>query len=153
MGESRGLSELRRTLFEDVLYPPHDPRHASREYARTHRHLVVTLDTPCWICGVKHSDVLKMDEHERDLHQIETHHMELEWAAANGVDLALVMKDFPALDDEKALQEWLDSEGNMLVLCATHHRGARTGIHSITYPAWKLQRWQSGRFTFIEQPA
>ena len=147
------MSELRRTLVEDIWYPPHEPRRASPEYARTHHRLVVDLDEPCWVCGVRHSDVQKMPLQEQKPWQLETHHDELEWAAANGVDLAKITADFPAiLDDRAKLRDWLDSEGNMLVLCATHHRGSRTGIHSITYPAWKLQRWQSRDWIFIAQP-
>jgi hypothetical protein len=146
------VSELRRQLVEDVFYPPHEPRKASSEYRRVHRELVVTRDEPCWICGLRNSDVEEMASMKRRLWQLETHHDELEWAAANGVDLALVMRDFPDLTDEAALREWLDSEGNMLVLCATHHRGARTGIHMVTYPAWKLQRWQGRGWTFVTQP-
>lgn len=149
------MPELHRTLVEDVFYPPHEPRKASPEYGRTHRRLVVELDEPCWICGIRHSDVAEIpDPAERRRWQLETHHDELEWAAANGVDLTLITRDFPAiLNNPARLRDWLDSEGNMLVLCATHHRGARTGIHSITYPAWKLQRWQGKDWTFVTQPA
>lgn len=147
------MSELRRTLIEDIFYPPHEPRKASSEYKKTHHKLVVEMNEPCWICGVRHSDVLKMTPEQVKLWQMETHHDELEWAAANGVDLATITKDFPViLADPVKLREWLDSEGNMLVLCATHHRGSRTGIHSITYPAWKLQRWQTKNWLFIPQP-
>jgi hypothetical protein len=137
------VSELKRTLVEDVLYPPHDPRKASAEYSRTHHHLIYVMDEPCWICGIRRSTGGAM----------ETHHDELEWAAANGVDLGLVTKDFPTImADREKLRDWLDSEGNMLVLCAVHHRGARTGIHTISYPAWKLQRWQGKDWTFVTQP-
>lgn len=135
------MTELKRTLVEDIFYPPHDPRKASAEYTKVHHHLVVELDTPCWICGITHSQGGAM----------ETHHDEIEWAAANGVDLQLVMKDFPAITDEATLKAWLDSEGNMLVLCEKHHRGGKTGIHMITYPAWKLQRWQGSDWTFIDE--
>jgi hypothetical protein len=148
------VSELKRDLVEDVFYPPHEPRKASQEYRRVHRKLVREMDEPCWICGVRYSDVQKMDPEGQKRWQMETHHDELEWAAANGVDLSLITKDFPAIvGDPKKLRDWLDSEGNMLVLCATHHRGSRTGIHSITYPAWKLQRWQGKAWTFIQQPS
>ena len=134
------MSELNRTLEEAVAYPPHDPRKASAEYTKVHYKLVVDLDEPCWICGITHSQGGAM----------ETHHSHIEWAAATGVDLKLVMQDFPSLTDEPKLREWLDSEGNMLVLCATHHRGSRKGIHMITYPAWLLQRYQGKSFTFIQ---
>jgi len=133
------MTELKRTLVEDILYPPHDPRKASDEYAKVHHKLVYELDSPCWICGITHSQGGKM----------ETHHNHIEWAAANGVDLSLIIKDFPDLSDEDKLHDWIDSEGNMLVLCEKHHRGSRHGIHMITYPAWLLQRYQGKQWTFI----
>jgi hypothetical protein len=153
------MSELKRTLIEDVFYPPHEKRHASTLYRKTHNKLILEMDTPCWICGIRHSDVVKLPKEEQSKWQMETHHSELEWAAASAfatdkkmlqklsVDFALIM------NDPDKLRQWLDSEGNMLVLCATHHRGLRTGIHSITYPAWKLQRYEyDGGFQFIANP-
>lgn len=133
------MSILHRTLDELVAYPPHEPRKASAEYGRIHHDLVVTRDEPCWICGIRHSEGGAM----------ETHHAHLEWAAANGVDPARILADFPEAND---LRQWLDSEGNMLVLCAAHHRGQHTGIHAISYPAWLLQRYQEPqRWQFIDQ--
>lgn len=144
------MSRLARTLHELAWYPDHDPRRASAEYRHTHDHLVIELDSACWICGVRHSTGGAM----------ETHHSELEWAAErafedDAVMLAKLVSDLhekitAATPD--AVREFLDSEGNMLVLCADHHRGPYTGIHSITYPAWKLQRYQfshEGAFQFV----
>lgn len=149
------MSELRRQLLEDVFYPPHEKRKASSLYRKTHKHLIIELDEPCWICGIRHSDWLKIKERDPEIApklQLETHHDELEWAAANGVDLTKITADFKEImGDPVKLRHWLDSENNMLVLCAQHHRGSRTGIHTITYPAWKLQRWQ-GSWVFIAQP-
>ena len=82
---------------------------------------------------------------------METHHFHFEWAAQNGLDLEKVMADWPKITDREKLAEWVDSEGNMLVLCAEHHRGQHCGIHMISYPAWLLQRYQ-GDFVFIAQP-
>lgn len=134
-------SEAHRSLDELIYYPKHDPRRASSEYRAVHHHLVYELDERCWICGITHSAGGAM----------ETHHAHVEWAAAAGVDLSKIVQDFPDVTDEKALRKWLDSEGNMLVLCAKHHRGPHTGIHMITYPAWLLQRYQGTGFTFIPQ--
>lgn len=149
------MSELRRDLVEDVFYPPHEKRKASNLYRKTHHKLVYEMNEPCWICGITHKDWNKIqDKAQRQRWQLETHHDELEWAAANGVDLHKITQDFKEImEDRNRLRQWLDSEGNMLVLCATHHRGSRTGIHMISYPAWKLQRWQSQEWTFINQPA
>ncbi len=158
------MTELKRTLLEDAFYPSHDPRKASPEYAKTHHRLVVEMDEPCWICGIRHSDVLKLPALEQRRWQIETHHAELEWAAETAFDtshpenekaveqLAKLTADHAEIQNDPArLREWLDSEGNMLILCATHHRGAGTGIHAITYPVWKLQRYQvDGGWQFVK---
>ncbi|MDE2098593.1 MAG: hypothetical protein KGL39_15165 [Patescibacteria group bacterium] len=144
------MSKLDRTLHEVAWYPPHDPRKASSEYRHVHHQLVVAMDEPCWICGIKHSTGGNM----------ETHHAELEWAAERAFEddpkmLAALVADFKlklAAPDE--LRQWLDSEGNMLVLCDKHHRGPFTGIHSITYPVWKLQRYQhAGGWEFVKADA
>jgi hypothetical protein len=82
---------------------------------------------------------------------METHHAHFEWASQNGLDLEKVAQDWPDLTDRAKLAEWVDSEGNMLVLCATHHRSQHQGVHMISYPAWLLQRYQGEDFTFIEQ--
>jgi hypothetical protein len=137
------MSVLKRQLDELVAYPPHPPRTSSPTYVKTHHHLVYTLDAPCWICGIRHSQG----------GALETHHYRFEWASQFGLDLKKVEADFPDLTDETKLGEWVDSEGNMLVLCATHHRSKYEGIHEITYPAWLLQRYQGNEFTFIEQHA
>lgn len=125
-----------RQLTEAVAYPAHEPRKASAEYHRVHQHLVYELDEACWICGVRQSQ-LPTGEH------METHHDELEWALANAADPAKILADFPVMGaaDEPHLRAWLDSEANMLVLCSAHHRFGLTGIHMITYPAWKAQRY------------
>ncbi len=131
-----------RTLTESIWYPEHDPRKASKLYRKVHHRLVYELDEPCWICGVRHSDGGEM----------ETHHWHVEWALANRIDPKKIIKDFPfemwTLGGTTpgttyliALRRWLDSEGNMLVLCSACHRHGLVGIHSITYPAWVAQRW------------
>lgn len=135
------MSTLHRTLDELVEYPHHAKRKESPTYVRTHHHLVYELDAPCWICGIRHSTGGKM----------ETHHYRFEWASQFGLDLEKVAADFPDLTDRTRLAEWVDSEGNMLVLCDAHHRGKHVGIHEISYPAWLLQRYQGPEFTFIDQ--
>src|ERR1039458_3832947 len=132
---------LHRSLDELVAYPPHEPRTESPTYVKTHHHLIFVLDAPCWVCGIRHSTGGKM----------ESHHAHFEWASQNGLDLEKVTADWPDITDRAKLAIWVDSEGNMLVLCAAHHRGKYTGIHEITYPAWLLQKYEGEDFTFISQ--
>lgn len=132
-----------RRLMETIAYPEHDPRTESEEYKRVHHHLVVELDEPCWICGVRNSTLRDPEKNPRGAKQMETHHYHVEWALANAIDPAKILADFPDLGaaDAEHLRQWLDSEGQMLVLCDTCHRHPLYGIHSITYPAWVAQRW------------
>lgn len=131
-----------RRLSESIAYPDHAPRKPSAEYTRVHHHLVVTLDEPCWICGVRRSTLNDPAQNPDGAIQVETHHFHLEWALANAADSAKVYRDFPEMGaaDDPHLRAWLDSEGQMLVLCDVHHRHAFYGIHMITYPAWTAQR-------------
>jgi hypothetical protein len=137
-----------RRLVESVYYPDHDPRKASAEYGRVHQHLVYDLDEPCWICGVRQSQ-LPDGEHN------ETHHWTVEWALANSIDPAKILAQFPTMGaaDEEHLRDWLDSEGNMLVLCARCHRHGLYGIHSTTYPAWVAQKYQQDGWDLVNGPA
>lgn len=135
------MATLHRLLDENVAYPPHEPRTASATYRKTHEHLVNSLDAPCWTCGIRKSQGGTM----------ETHHNHFEWASQFGLDLDKVVADWPEITDTEKLAEWVDSEGNMLVLCATHHRSKYEGIHEISYPAWVLQRYQGHDWTFIQQ--
>jgi hypothetical protein len=132
---------FQRSLDELVSYPPHEPRQVSPRYAATRNHLIEIMDAPCWICGIRKSEGGKM----------EAHHTHFEWASQNGLDPEKVTADWPEVTDREKLADWVDSEGNMLVLCAAHHRGKYTGIHEISYPAWLLQRYEGEGFEFIDQ--
>lgn len=135
-----------RQLLENVWYPDHDPRTASSKYKKVHHHLVYEIDEPCWICGIRQSQ-LPRGEH------METHHQHVEWALVNSMDPEKIIKDFPEMGEASSinLRNWLDGEGNMLVLCEAHHRHVLTGVHSITYPIWQAQRWQFDNINLIPQ--
>lgn len=136
-----------RTLHESIAYPEHDPRKASAEYTKVHHHLVYELDEACWICGVRQSQLPK-GQH------METHHWVLEWALANAADPAKILAGFPEMGaaDDPHLRQWLDSEANMLVLCARDHRGGLRGIHMVTYPAWVAQKYLRDDWDLVEGP-
>jgi hypothetical protein len=147
--------EQTRSLTESVFYPEHQSRKASAEYREVHHRLVYELDEPCWICGVRNSTLKDPAQNPRGSTEMETHHWHVEWALTNSIDPALIITDFPALGaaDDAHLRQWLDSEGNMLVLCDVCHRHGLYGIHSITYPAWQAQRWQRAGWDLAHGPA
>ena len=131
-----------RTLHETIWYGEHAHRTESPEYRKTHHHLINVLDEPCWVCGVRKSTLGDPKQNPHGATQLETHHSALEWALESAVDPAKVYADFPEMGaaDDAHLRAWLDSEGNMLVLCDVHHRHGFYGIHMVTYPAWVAQR-------------
>jgi hypothetical protein len=134
-----------------VRVPEHDPRAESPEYAKVHHHLIYELDEGCWLCGVRHSTLNDPAQNPRRARQMETHHGWVEWSMANAMDPAKVIRDFPPMGsaDDAHLRSWLDSEGNMLVLCDVCHRSRLRGIHSITYPIWVVYRWLRADFDLI----
>lgn len=144
-----------RRLTETVWYPEHQSRKASAEYRAVHHRLIYEMDEPCWICGVRNSTLGDPQQNPRGATAMETHHWHVEWALANSIDPAKIVADFPALGtaDDGHLRQWLDGEGNMLVLCDACHRHGLYGIHSITYPAWQAQRWQRAGWDLARGPA
>ncbi len=142
MVERSTVHELKRTLNEDVFYPPHPPRSESPEYQAVHKKLIDEMDEPCWICGLRKSTGGNM----------ETHHFAIEWALEGAVDPAKVTPEFPDVTDEASLRAFIDSEANMLVLCDRHHRHVEEGIHSLTYPVWRAQRYVRDGYKLTEEP-
>lgn len=141
-----------RALKEAVFYPAHDARTESPAYAKAHHHLVVVLDLPCLVCGVKNSTLGDTTVNKVGAHDMETHHHVVEWALQNAIDLgkfneriwpALQARHpgtYPAPFTQQTMLDFIDhSEDNLWVLCDVHHRHSLVGIHSITGPIWAAQ--------------
>ncbi len=153
-------SKLIRTLRETALYPPHPPRKATALYNKSHHRLVVELDRPCLVCGVRNSDL--QDPARRNdskinpwgAKQLESHHRIVEDSLANAIDVAKFNKHIvPGLlkhtgDEAKFGHDFTQDEMvafihgdelNLWILCDVHHRHSAVGIHSITYSVWSVQ--------------
>lgn len=65
--------------------------------------------------------------------QTEIHHFYVEYSAGTEVDWDSVKKDVDIDNPDDAL--------NLIPLCHKHHMGVGTGIHMVSYPAWKLQKY------------
>lgn len=115
----------------EAYYPEHLPRPRDPHYHlfEAARKRLLACGGGCWRCG------------ERG--KLECHHNQVEFAVANGCDREKLARDFPqyAFDSDEAFLEWVESEGNLLILCAKCHRGPIDGIHSIPYPTWIWKRW------------
>lgn len=141
----------RRLLDEIAFYPAHDKRVETPEYKAVHKHLVVELDLPCLVCGVRHSTLQDKGKNRYGAKAMETHHHVIEWALANAVDagkfndillphLKVRHPQNPAYSKPFTAQDvaaWVDhSPDNLWVLCDVHHRAKYFGIHEISYPIW-----------------
>lgn len=121
--------EQRTTLHLVYCYPEHEPRADDPHYAlfnAARERLKRQGLLKCWVCGSTESPQL--------------HHAHVEFALANGIDLASFAAHYPDLLPEvtdEAFQAFVEGDGNLTVLCALHHIG-REGIHVIPYPAWQL---------------
>ncbi len=71
--------------------------------------------------------------------QLEAHHVKIEFAHLNDVDIAKFNKAYglDLTDDE--FKVYVEQEGNLEILCELHHRG-QEGIHSLAEPEWNLIR-------------
>lgn len=122
-----GEHEFIETDHVDVFYPDHPPRTESALFRKTKRLLIERLDQGCFICGSKEKR--------------EVHHYYAEWAFANAIDWEKMQRIHPAFDWRYFNEpgDFIDSQYNMLVLCAKHHRHPQHGIHHLPLPIWQAQ--------------
>ena len=130
--------EFKEDVDVDVWYPDHAPRTTSNLFAQSRKHVIDDLDTPCYICGSKTNR--------------ELHHFHVEWAFAGAVDWDKMKTLYPDFNwaTFKTAEDFVDSEYNMMVLCATHHRLKNRGIHSMPYPLWIMQRHKLDSFVMFD---
>lgn len=121
-----------------VHFPEHearesDPHHADfAEYKRRRK------EAGTWYCDFAHQ--YRDDTSECDLSgPLECHHAVIEFALANGVNLARLEKWYPGVSQE-GIGAWLDQAQNLILLCRWHHRG-HGGVHVLSasdYEAYKF---------------
>lgn len=130
--------EFKETITIDIYYPDHPPRTESSLFTRTKHHLIKVLDTPCWVCGTKENR--------------EVHHFHAEWADEGGIewDKMRILHPAFAWSTFNEPSDFIDSEYNMKILCATHHRLKNHGIHMLSYPIWIMQRNKREDFIFAK---
>lgn len=147
----------RRTLREVVAYPEHGPRESDSHYKifnHARHHLIEVLGAGCWIGGATLAQVKAglPDGHRcAGARQLEAHHAVAEFAGLNEVDWQKVAKDFPqaGLHSDEDFLRFAESEAGLMILCDVHHRHPGKGIHSVTYPAWLLDRYAEAGWEFL----
>jgi len=141
-------------LRELAFYPPHDKRIETAQYKAVHKKMVVEMDLPCLVCGVRNSVLKDKKKNPYGAKQLETHHHIVEWALSNAISAERFNKtllpnlrhkhpnkaEYKKEFSDQQVHDWVDhSEDNLWVLCDVHHRAKYLGIHEITYPIWAPQ--------------
>lgn len=123
-----------------ILTPSHDPRQDTPEYLAAHHRLVVELDSPCEICGVRNSTLENPAQNPFQAVQIHTHHHPIERSLMNACDVGKVGAIFPNVVDQETLEAFVDSVHNLMVLCDKCHVGPQ-GIHHLPATAFAVLRF------------
>lgn len=147
----------KRTLHEVVAYPPHEPRKSDPHYKifeEARRRLIHELNAGCWIGGANLAQIkagLPGEHRCSGAKQLEAHHAIAEFSGLNEIDWQKVAKDFPqaGLHSDEDFLRFAESEGGLMILCDKHHRSPGLGIHSVTYPAWLLDRYVRDDWEFL----
>lgn len=75
--------------------------------------------------------------------QLELHHRIIEFSLQNGVDLAVLEKDFPGISDPTTVGAWVESDQNFEWLCSYHHRG-HGGVHVAAAADFEAEKYVKG---------
>src|SRR5579885_1488185 len=95
------------SLRTRVITPGHPPRRETETYRHSHHQLVVVLDKPCEICGVRNSTLSDPAQNPVHARCIETHHYPVEWSYANLVDWRKVHQDYPEVVSQQTFEAWI----------------------------------------------
>ena len=128
-----GAHKQMMNLHLAVSIPEHEPRESDPHYHLFNQAKAKIKKAGLWKCAI--NDDLCSGEPE-------LHHSHIEFSQVNNMDPHKVEAAFGvhfATDEE--FQEWIESPGNLEVLCMAHHR-TRYGIHEIPAPLWETFRYR-----------
>lgn len=122
--------EVHESVTFEVAYPAHVQRGAgSREFEANRRQLIGKMRVPCFNPNCRATD------------HLEVHHFLIEWSEWEFADPVKLLGmahhfdiyGFAAQLGDKPIES-PDDIRNLMVLCATCHRGAGEGIHLVPAP-------------------
>ncbi len=129
---------MKETHRYAVHVPEHGPRESDPHHADFAEYKRRRKAGGSWYCDFAHQ--YRDDDSECDLSgPLECHHAVIEFALANGVDLARLEKWYPGIS-KMGVGEWIDTADNLTILCRWHHRG-HGGVHVLSasdYEAYKF---------------
>jgi hypothetical protein len=112
-------------------YPDHQPRADDPNYHLFDQAKARIKRQGLWRCALDDADCDG---------QLELHHSHVEFAYANLIDIPRLDQALGLhLTDDTDFQAWIESPGNLEVLCKQHHTGV-LGIHLIPTADWDTVR-------------
>lgn len=75
--------------------------------------------------------------------QLELHHKIVEFSLQNGVDFAVLERDFPGISNPNEVGAWVESDQNFEFLCSFHHRG-HGGVHTASASDFVAEKYVKG---------
>ena len=139
---------------EDEIIPGHPDRFTTEEYRQTRRLLIVVLDTPCEICGVRNSTLSDPDQNPHGSKSVETHHYPIQRELADACDYRKVARDYGKyVVDQTSFLKFVDSPANMKCICSHCHRNEQVGIHHATAGDWIIQRYLLDGYVLVDKAA
>jgi len=113
--------------------PEHSPRESDPHYHLFNQAKERIKRQGLWKCIV--ADDLCSGEPE-------LHHSNIEFSQIESTDPSKIEQAFGLhFANDEDFQEWIESPGNLEVLCVAHHR-TRFGIHDIPAPLWDALRFR-----------
>lgn len=116
-----------------VSVPEHEPRTSDPHYKLFNQAKRRIKKQGLWKCII--NDDMCSGEPE-------LHHSTIEFSQANSIDKDKLAQALGLhFENDEDFQLWIESPGNLEVLCAAHHR-TRFGIHEIPEPLWNAIRFK-----------
>lgn len=124
--------------------PPHEPRESDPHYADFHEWKRRQKAAGKWRCGWA---VLVDDDTDCDLTlPLEAHHSHIEFALQNGISFERLEHAFPGISDPAQVGAWIESDANLILLCAKHHRALGHGVHHLSSSDYEGSHFVEGVF-------
>lgn len=123
-------------------YPEHGAREGDPHYKDFHHYHEATKHDPEVYQCLIGKDRGDFSECTLD-RPLELHHAHIEWAVQNGVDLAMLERQYPGVGNPDELGAWVESAANLVWLCVFHHRG-HGGAHVASASDFEAQRFLKG---------
>ena len=116
-----------------VSTPEHEPRESDPHYHLFNQAKARIKKQGLWKCIIN-DDLCSGGP--------ELHHSHIEFSQVNNMDQHKIEQAFGVhFEKDEEFQAWIESPGNLEVLCEAHHR-TTFGIHAIPDPLWQAIRFR-----------